>query len=97
MLLDMPYFMENKDWFYRIKNEETGTYKYFLTVLGKSIPEVVKSYEEHQKQLNEPDMVFIYNSLKDAEESIRNDLKAKGLAENEIEKQVSEWKERISK
>ena len=43
----LPYFMTNKDWYYtdlELENEYGGNIH--LTKLGKSIPTVVKSYEE---------------------------------------------------
>ena len=43
----MPYFMENDDWYY-VDDKKDNKYggHLFLTELGKSIPAVVKSYEE---------------------------------------------------
>lgn len=42
MLQEQPYFLTNEDWYYHDEKE----WKYKLTELGKSIPEVVKSYNE---------------------------------------------------
>ena len=39
---EMPYFMKNKEWYYRDPND--GEYGYKLT--DKAPPEAIKSYEE---------------------------------------------------
>ncbi len=44
-MLKKPYFMKNKDWFYKTKLADTDTFN--LTEIGKSIPEVFKSYKEY--------------------------------------------------
>lgn len=45
LMTGTPYFMTNEAWYYHDDKE----WKYKLTELGKSIPEVVKSYEEYYK------------------------------------------------
>ncbi len=93
MLLDRPYFMENEDWY---KIVDIGHWE--LTELGESIPEVAKSFEEYQKQLNDydpfPDMTR--QMIKDAESSLREDYTKQGLTLEEIEKKVQEWKYKIT-
>ena len=97
MLLDRPYFMTNKDWYKTVQVDEFSVKKE-LTELGQSIPEVVKSFEEYQKQLNDydpfPDMTR--QMIKDAENSLREDYTKQGLTPEEIEKKVQEWKYKIS-
>ncbi len=39
---DPPYFIENKAWY----SWSQKTHRYYLTDLGKSLPKVVKSFEE---------------------------------------------------
>ena len=39
----MPYFLKNKDWYEEYDDE--GVIGYRLTELGRSIPEVVASFE----------------------------------------------------
>ncbi len=98
MLKSRPYFMKNKDWYVEIPTSRF-TVKRELTELGKSIPEVKKSYEEYmeEKKHYDPDPYFTYMALKDAEKSLREDYKKQGLLDEEIEKKVQEWKDRISK
>ncbi len=40
-----PYFLKNKDWYF-IEKDVLGYDTYSITKLGKSIPEVYKSYLE---------------------------------------------------
>lgn len=47
--IDMPYFIENEDWYY-YNGEE-----FKLTELGKSIPKVVESYEQFLKDIDKDD------------------------------------------
>lgn len=42
MIIDIPLFLTNADWYY----EDQITYTYKLTELGKSLPDVVKSYND---------------------------------------------------
>ena len=94
MELGLPYFLENKDWYYEVvTNKETGTTKCYLTDLGKSMPEVVKSYNEYYDIGNTYDPVFFNQAMKDAEKLFRAKLKAKGLSQIEIDKKVKEWRE----
>lgn len=86
MLKPRPYFMENKDWY---KIIEIGHWE--LTELGKSIPEVVKSFEEFFKD-DDPFPDFSRQILKDAENSLREDYKKQGLTDVEIEQKINEWK-----
>ena len=45
-ILDRPYFMENKEWYYWVKKE----WKYKLT--NKAPKEAIKSYAEFYKFVN---------------------------------------------
>ena len=40
-----PYFLKNKEWYYKTKLGNTESFK--LTKLGMSIPKVLKSYLEY--------------------------------------------------
>lgn len=51
MTLPMPYFMENKDWYYF--DEEEFCYK----LTDKAPKEAVKSYEEFYKELNDDEYI----------------------------------------
>lgn len=44
-ITDIPYFLENKEWYYR--DEEEGIYK----LTDKAPPEAVRSYEEFYDEL----------------------------------------------
>ena len=43
MIVEEPYFMKNKEWYYHDEKE----WKYKLTPKGEAIPEVVKSYKKY--------------------------------------------------
>lgn len=91
MLLKQPYFMENKDWFYFIKDPKKAVAgKYHLTELGKSIPEVVKSHEEYYKILEtvSDDPGFEYDTLKELEAELIEECKRDGMSEEEIKKAI---------
>ena len=97
MLREQPYYMKNKDWYYTIEIEKFK-YKDVLTDLGKSIPEVVESYNEYQDWWkNEwcPDPVGFHENLQEIIEDLRADYKAQGLPEDEIEKRINDWKARV--
>lgn len=85
MLLKQPYFMENEDWYYYDNKKK----KFVLT--EKAPLKAKQSYEEHYKELNEPDPVLYDNIMKDAEKSYREDLKSEGKTEEEIDKIISDW------
>ncbi len=93
MLQEMPYFMENKNWYIE-KPKTRFTVEYELTKLGKSIPEVVKSFEEYTKseQSFDPDPYFSYQIMKEAEQSLREDYQKQGLSKEEIEIKIKEWR-----
>ncbi|MBQ7797490.1 MAG: hypothetical protein IJ371_00010 [Clostridia bacterium] len=94
MLLDMPYYMENEDWYYSVPDKECPwLQKDYLTELGKSIPEVVKSYEDYQKQRisNNYNLQSTTDDLlQGAIEVIRERGKKAGKTDEEIEKEIEE-------
>ena len=97
MLTDAPYYQTNPDWFYTIEIEKFK-YKDMLTDLGKTIPEVVESYNEYQYWLeNEysPDSAGRYELLQAIIENMRADFKAQGLPDDEIEQKINDWKARV--
>ena len=89
----MPYYMTNKDWYYSVQISKFKSRDY-LTDLGKSIPEVVKSYEEYQNEINNAiaDPYHVYLMMQDLEKKKREELKKQGLSEEEIEKKIEEWR-----
>ena len=91
MLIPKPYFMENEDWY---KIIDIGHWE--LTELGKSIPEVVKSFEEYFSINDDPFPDMTRQMIKDAENSLREDYTKQGLTQEEIEKKVQEWKYKIT-
>lgn len=94
MLQTRPYFMKNKDWYVEIPTSRF-TVKWELTELGKSIPEVKKSYEEYMEAEKHytPDPYFSYRIMQDAEKSLREDYKKQGLTDQEIEKKIKKWRD----
>lgn len=90
-----PYFLKNKDWYF-IEKDVLGYDTYSITKLGKSIPEVYKSYLEFYNIKSED--IFLNGGTDVNSEfelkitnKIRNDLKAKGFSEREIEKYIYEF------
>lgn len=98
MLRPQPYFMTNEDWFYEEQTSQF-TVKYHLTELGKSIPEVVKSYEEEQEFLKNnriSDIVGASEMIKEIIEEMRAEYKEQGLSDEEIEQKINEWKSKLA-
>lgn len=93
MLLEQPYFMTNKDWFYFKKdaNKVVGG-KYYLTELGKSIPEVAQSYKEYYDKLDNQldDLGFMHDILKEIEKDVIEDGKQQGKSQEEIDAEVKQ-------
>lgn len=54
-LRDMPYFMSNKEWYVEIEDDDEFCIHYELTELGKSIPKVVKSFEDYHSPIYDQD------------------------------------------
>jgi len=53
MTIERPYFMNNQEWYYHDLNE----FKYKLTVKGKALKRVVKSYNDFYELLEYEDQV----------------------------------------
>lgn len=89
----LPYYKTNKDWYYT-KEIEKFRWKDYLTDLGKSIPEVVKSYEDYQNEINNAvsDPYYVYIRLQEIEKEMRSDYEKQGLSPEEIEKKIEEWR-----
>lgn len=86
MLLEKPYFMTNKDWYYHDPKKN----RLFLT--DKAPKEAKESYDKFYAELDEPDAVFFDSILKQAEERKRQHLKEQGKTPEEIELIIYEWK-----
>lgn len=54
-LMDAPYFLENKDWYIEVEDDDNFCIHYELTELGKSIPKVVKSFEDYHAPIYDKD------------------------------------------
>lgn len=90
-----PYFLKNKDWYY-IEKDVIGYDVYSITELGKSIPEVYKSYLEFYNIKTEdifPNGGTDVNSefVLYATKRIRKNLKEKGYLEKDIDKYIYEF------
>lgn len=90
MLQEQPFFMTNEEWYYHDKKKN----RFFLT--DKAPKEAQESYKKYYEQLDEPDPVFLEQVIKDAELYKRNELKKEGKTDDEIEKEISDWKNAIA-
>ena len=92
MFKKRPFFMKNKAWYYKTKLGGKDTFQ--LTELGKSIPEVLKSYMEYYdiKQAALFEYASDYNLDTEfklwGKEKISAKLKKKGATESEIKEAV---------
>ena len=92
MFKKRPLFMKDKAWYY--KTELCGKDTYNLTELGKSIPEVLKSYMEYYDIKQEAlfDYASDYNLDTEfqlwATDKISAKLKKEGASESEIKEAV---------
>ena len=92
MFKKRPLFMKDKAWYYKTKLGGKDTYN--LTEIGKSIPEVLKSYMEyyHIKQEALFDYASDYNLDTEfklwATDKISAKLKEKGATDSEIKEAV---------
>ena len=58
MIVEEPYFMKNKEWYYHDEKE----WKYKLTPKGEAIPEVVKSYKKYYEDEIDDEKVDFWQS-----------------------------------
>ena len=92
MFKKRPLFMKDKAWYYKTKLCGKDTFQ--LTELGKSIPEVLKSYMEYYHIKKEALFEYASDYNLDTEfqlwgkEKISTKLKNKGATDSEVEEAV---------
>lgn len=92
MFKKRPFFMKNKAWYYKTKLGGKDTFQ--LTDLGKSIPEVLKSYMEYYGIKQEALFEYASDYNLDTEfklwatDKISTKLKKKGATYEEVKEAV---------
>lgn len=94
MLLPMPYFKTNENWYIPPKRRKDGSVIHCqLTEEGKKIPEVVQSYKEYYEAIDGwVDPGFYTDVMNDTEKDYRADLKAQGKTQEEIDAIIKKWR-----